>query len=219
MSNLELYITNDGSHTLINTDLRESYHSIYGAVQESQHVYIDNGLAAIHKNEITILEIGFGTGLNAYLSLAFARESKVKLNYFAIEKFPLPMDIVQKLNYPQILNLAPSDFLALHKNIWQQQIILDEFFNITKYPIGVEDFETNKKFDLVYFDAFAPNIQPDIWLESIFYKIAALLNPGGTLITYCAKGIVKRTLKKCGFQIESLPGPIGKREITRAVKL
>jgi tRNA U34 5-methylaminomethyl-2-thiouridine-forming methyltransferase MnmC len=215
---LKLLITNDGSHTLFNTDLQESYHSIHGAIQESQYIYIEQGLGNIAKKEISVLEVGFGTGLNAFLSLDFARHYKIKINYTAIESHPLSQDIINKLNYPAQLGLDKKEFLALHQDNWDKAIIFDQYFNITKHHATVEALKIKGVFDLIFFDAFGPNVQPDIWAEQVFQKLNKHLFKGGLLITYSAKGSVKRALKKSGFALESLPGPIGKREITRAQK-
>lgn len=219
---MELKKTADGSHTLFVPELNETYHSIHGAIQESQHVFIKNGLHYFSDKEtISILEIGFGTGLNALLTLLAVENSSQTVNYVSLEKFPLPNKLIQQLNYPTQLKLNVTQtalFHQLHTCEWNTSTPISKNFNLLKIENDLADFQSDTTFDIVYFDAFAPEKQAELWTDIIFSKIYSLLNAGGILVTYCAKGVVKRTLKSVGFQLEILPGPPGKREMIRAVK-
>lgn len=219
---MKLKTTADGSHTLFVPELNETYHSIHGAIQESQHVFIKNGLRYFNNKEtINILEIGFGTGLNTLLTLLAIENSSQKVDYVSLEKFPLPNELIQQLNYPTQLKLNTTQtalFNDLHKCEWNTPTPISNNFNLLKIEEDLADFQTTTTFDLIYFDAFAPEKQAELWTDVIFSKIYSLLNAGGILVTYCAKGVVKRTIKSVGFQLETLPGPPGKREMIRAKK-
>tara|TARA_B100000809_G_C15110322_1_gene520331 strand:- start:1500 stop:2168 length:669 start_codon:yes stop_codon:yes gene_type:complete len=218
----ELKITEDGSHTLFIPDLNETYHSSHGAIQESLHVFIDAGLKYINNKEIKVLEIGFGTGLNAFLTLLEANKTEANINYTSLEAYPLEMSLVRQLNYTSELKL--DDYIAclynkMHEVEWGSLQSITNDFKLKKLKIKLDDFETIEKYDVIYFDAFAPQIQPEMWTVSVLAKMYNCLNANGVLVTYCAKGIVKRALKEVGFKIESIPGPPGKREMTRAYKI
>jgi len=219
---MELKKTADGSHTLFVPELNETYHSVHGAIQESQHVFIKNGLRYfIDKKSVSILEIGFGTGLNALLTLLATENSSQMVNYVSLEKFPLPNELVQQLNYPTQLKTNATQtalFNCIHSCKWNTNTPISENFNLLKINKDLTDFHTTTNFDIVYFDAFAPEKQAELWISEIFLKIYNFLKPGGILVTYCAKGVVKRTIKSVGFQLETLPGPPGKREMIRAIK-
>ena len=219
---MELKKTADGSHTLFVPELNETYHSVHGAIQESQHVFIKNGLRYfIDKKSVSILEIGFGTGLNALLTLLATENSSQMVNYVSLEKFPLSNELVQQLNYPTQLKLDTDQkkiFNHLHICEWNKLTPITNNFNLLKINKDLTDFHTTTNFDIVYFDAFAPEKQAELWISEIFLKIYNFLKPGGILVTYCAKGVVKRTIKSVGFQLETLPGPPGKREMIRALK-
>lgn len=219
---MELKKTADGSHTLFVPELNETYHSIHGAIQESQHVFIKNGLHYFNNKEtISILEIGFGTGLNTLLTLLATESSSQMVNYVSLEKFPLPNELVQQLNYPTQLKIKATQtalFNHLHSCKWNTNTPISENFNLLKIEDDLADFQTTTTFDLIYFDAFAPEKQAELWTAEIFLKIYDFLKPKGILVTYCAKGEVKRTIKSVGFQLETLPGPPGKREMIRAIK-
>ena len=208
--------TNDGSLTLYAPELKEYYHSTYGAVQESMHIFIDTGLKQIEKSNIKIFELGYGTGLNFILTYLHSKNKNIE--YHGIEAFPLETDIIEKLNYPEILKLNPEQttaFYSIHNA--EPTSRLSDSFHLLKNYCKLEDYNTNKTFDLIYFDAFAPEVQPELWTKEVFQKMFEMLNPGGILTTYCAKGIVRRTMQECGFSVERLPGPPGgKREILRA---
>jgi tRNA U34 5-methylaminomethyl-2-thiouridine-forming methyltransferase MnmC len=218
----EFVITEDGSHTLFVPELNEHYHSTHGAINESMHVFINAGLhkALEVKQKINILEIGFGTGLNALLTFDDVKQKDYFVNYTSFETYPLEEEIFSKLNYPDLISGNVKDvFLQMHKAPWNIEFQVAENFILNKIKDKIENFsEKSEKYDLVYFDAFAPDVQKELWTEELFNKIFNVMNPGGILVTYSAKGTVKRALKSAGFELENLPGPMGKREITRAVK-
>ena len=222
MDKKELKITEDGSHTLFIPSLDETYHSSHGAIQESMHVFIAAGLKYIKNKEIKILEVGFGTGLNAFLTLLEANKSETSINYTSLEAFPLEMSLVKQLNYTSELKLdgnVVALYNRLHEVEWESVQHITNEFKLKKLKIKLERFEASEKFDVIYFDAFAPQVQPEMWTVNVFEKMYNCLNNNGVLVTYCAKGIVKRALKEVGFKIESIPGPPGKREMTRAHKI
>lgn len=220
----EIIMTADGSHTLYVPDLKEHYHSTFGAIQESEHVYIKEGLLIAKSifSEINILEVGFGTGLNALLTLMKLPEIEYPVNYHAIEAFPLSEDITAKLNYPDILkNLNVKEvFTQLHKTPWNNTTQFCDQFSITKSNLKLEDIllETDH-FHLVYFDAFAPDIQPEMWKQEVFNKIVKSMKRKGILVTYSAKGSVRRCMQSAGLKVERIPGPPGKREMLRGRKI
>ena len=220
-----IQITKDGSHTIAVPALNVTYHSSFGALQESDHVFINAGLKYfIHQHNITnksikILEIGFGTGLNALLTLQQIIELNQKIFYEALEPFPLSIETLVQLNYTDLLNKnLKREFYTLHNCEWNKIISIHELFSFKKIRTTLEQFETTETFDVIYFDAFDPNVQPELWTEDIFRKIAALLNKNGLLVTYSSKGSVRRAMQAAGFKIEKLKGPAGKREMVRAVK-
>lgn len=220
---IEIRPTSDGSHTLYNSDIDENNHSVHGAVQESMHVFIKAGLEYMLevKSEIWILEVGMGTGLNAWLTLNQILHTHTKVHYVAIEPFPVASSLIAQLNYTQLLHSTEYRsrlFHQLHQVEWEKFINLTPEFQLRKIHHTVEDFKPQWIFDLIYFDAFAPSKQPDIWQKPVFKKLYDITAPGGILLTYCAKGQVKRDLKETGWQVEALPGPPGKREMTRATK-
>ncbi len=227
--NRELITTADGSHSLYVKDLDEHYHSIHGAIQEAQHVFIKTGiqyLVSQNYSTISILEIGFGTGLNALLSFLEAEKLNVKLDYTSLEAFPLDTMIVSQLNYVKLISKIENKnesklekaFLDIHKAEWEKKIELSNNFSLQKIKNTLQEITFSSSFDLIFFDAFGPRVQPDMWTEELFSKIYVATNPKGCLVTYCAKGEVKRTLKKVGFIVETLPGPPRKREMVRATK-
>lgn len=219
----EIFETQDGSHSILSNEYGVSYHSKYGAIQESKHVFIDAGLRyqLLSSHSLSILEIGFGTGLNAFLSLLEAEQRQTNLYYEALEAFPISSAQAASLNYPQQLEVSADmavHFRALHALEWDIPHPITPYFDFQKRKIDFKDYTSPPRFDVVFFDAFAPSAQPDLWEEEILRNMYDALLPGGALVTYCAKGSVKRGLKKVGFQLEALPGPPGKREMTRAVK-
>ena len=220
---VQIFITEDGSHSLFRKDLNEGYHSRYGAITESMHIFIEAGFKQVSNEykEINVLEIGFGTGLNAFLTCLISSETGKKVNYFGIEPFPLQSEIYSMLNYPELLGNAENRklFLLLHDSEWGRGVKIIEQFNLKKIRKRFEDVDLKQAFfNLIYFDAFAPDIQPELWKKNIFKKIYNTLKDEGIFVTYSAKGSVKRNLQDAGFYVEKIPGPKGKREMIRAVK-
>lgn len=218
----QLITTSDGSHTLHIPELGENYHSTHGAIQESKHVFIEAGLKQFAAAEkINIFEVGLGTGLNAFLTFLETSGTKKQIDYTSIEAFPIKQELAEQLNYVGQLNAAEHKnvFDSIHSSEWERQIALSSHFNFRKHQLTLQQIELpSNHFDLIYFDAFGPPVQPEMWTEAIFSKIYEATKNGGLVTTYCAKGEVKRTLKKVGFRVESLPGPPGKREMIRAHK-
>ncbi|MCD6091842.1 MAG: tRNA (5-methylaminomethyl-2-thiouridine)(34)-methyltransferase MnmD [Bacteroidales bacterium] len=225
MNKRKIRITEDGSTTIELIGKDENFHSTHGAIQESEHIFIQNGLMkkANEQSSISIFEMGFGTGLNALLSLLFAIKSNIHVDYLSIEAYPVEKELVGKLNFSEKLNLSDENdslFKKLHAMDWNQRLEIQSNFKFEKKKIKLEELAFSKEsFDLVYFDAFNPDLQPELWTEEIFRKIYLAMKPKGILMTYSAKGKVKRALKAAGFSLNALPGPIGKREITQAIKI
>jgi tRNA U34 5-methylaminomethyl-2-thiouridine-forming methyltransferase MnmC len=217
---MKIVSTKDGSHTVVHDVLGEHYHSIHGAMQESQHVFIKEGLER-HKDKSTVkvFEMGFGTGLNALLSFAYAEKNQVKIEYYTIEAYPLDVEQAKQLNYPQLAG-SKEMFDNIHTAIWGESIKLSANFQLMKIKGLLEstDLGLIPKIDVVFYDAFAPNSQAHLWEPPMLEKMYALLNSGGHLTTYCAKGQFKRNLKAVGFEVEGVPGPPGKREMTLGFK-
>lgn len=223
----KIFETQDGSHSLISPQFGEAYHSRHGAIQESMHVFIGHALeyAAYRKKQVNIFEMGFGTGLNAWLSLLFAQQHNLPIHYQTIEQFPVDSETVNKLNYhkaniPELGKLEnnKSQFLKLHNSSWGEKETITPNFFLSKHKIDLNNFQLKEKVDIIYYDAFAPEAQPELWTQAIFEKMKAMLCEQGILTTYCAKGYVRRNLKAAGFTVERLEGPPGKREMLRAQK-
>lgn len=207
--------TGDGTNTLYNSDLNESYHSRFGAVQESQHVFIRNGLLASHAgSSIHVFEIGLGTGLNALLSAAVANDAR-QIHYTAIEAHPLEEDIIAQLNYAS----ADGLFADIHQAPWGESVEITPYFTLNKIKADFCAYAPQQTYDVLYYDAFAPDVQPELWTAAVWTKLAAMTRKDGVLVTYCAKGVVRRGLEAAGFAMERLPGPPGKREMLRGIKL
>jgi len=218
----ELKITADGSHTIFVEELNETYHSKHGAIREAVHVFIQAGLNHLNQSKIKVLEIGFGTGLNVFLTLLESCKRGITVDYTSLEAFPLENKIISQLNYTTELGASGKEiewFRLLHGVEWESAKRITEGFSLNKLKTTLINFETIEQYDLIFFDAFGPKVQPEMWSEAIFEKMYKCLAKDGVLVTYCAKGSVKRGLKSVGFTIESLPGPPGKREMTRALKL
>ena len=217
---MKLEQTADGSYTLYVPELDEHYHSIKGALTESQHIFIDMGLKHSSVNSPKILEIGLGTGLNCILTLLEAEESQRHIHYTGIERYPLNEEIIRKLDYPSMIgNKHEEKYLAIHQTPWEEDTHLSPWFTLHKIEGDFTHYTFENKYDIIYFDAFAPEKQPEMWEQSLFDNLYNVLNEGGILTTYCAKGIVRRMLQTAGFKVERLPGPPGgKREILRATK-
>ena len=217
---MKLEQTADGSYTLYVPELDEHYHSVKGALTESQHIFIDMGLKHSSVTAPHILEIGLGTGLNCVLTLLEAKESQRHVYYTGIERYPLNEDIIRKLNYPSIIGKeCEEDYFAIHQAPWEEDVCLSPWFTLHKMEGDFTHYSFEQKYDIIYFDAFAPEKQPEMWEQSLFDNLYQVLNEGGILTTYCAKGVVRRMLQTAGFKVERLPGPPGgKREILRATK-
>lgn len=218
--------TQDGSHSLISERFGVSYHSKYGAVQESRHVFIEAGLhlKLPGLSVVNVLEMGFGSGLNALLSLLAAHETEKAITYHAVEAFPITLEQAQALNYSDFLASDSIPYQALfqelHRCSWGEEHPISDKFTFLKWLSTIEDQILPSSFyHVVYFDAFAPSSQPELWTPDVLGKFYDALTPGGVLVTYCAKGTVKRALKSLGFKVEGIPGPPGKREMTRAIKV
>lgn len=213
----KIIVTSDGSNSLFVEELGETYHSRHGAVQESIHVYIKNGLSLIEKTEIDVLEFGFGTGLNALLTEEYSEKNNIKICYETVEAFPLEKEEYELLNYGDLIKTS-IPFNQFHEIPWNKSQRLTDRFSIIKHHKTIELFSTEKKFDIIYFDVFGYDFQPELWSKDIFQKAYNYLKPNGLLVTYACKGIVNKTLKGLGFEIHKLAGPPGKREMTLAVK-
>lgn len=219
----ELLKTGDGSTTLHLPKWNEQYHSKHGAIQEALHVFIEHGLHYIYNQEkpstIAVLEIGFGTGLNALLTYLVGKEKEdLQIEYTGLEAYPVALNEINTLNFAEQLEISKSEYTALHTGAWEEVEAISDRFTLTKKNIRFEDFTSSESFDLIYFDAFGPRVQPELWEASIFEHMFAALKPNGVLVTYSAKGEVRRTMQRVGFTVERLPGPPGKREMLRAQK-
>ncbi|VBB46080.1 conserved hypothetical protein [uncultured Paludibacter sp.] len=217
MQNPELKITEDGSHTLYVSEIDECYHSTHGAIQESKHIFINAAFLQCNKNEINVLEIGFGTGLNAFLTLLEAEKQHKTIKYTSIELFPLELKKSLSLNYPQLIDSSKqNEFERLHTSEWNTWTEITSYFLLKKINEDFTKLILQEKFDVIYFDAFSPEKQPEMWTEEMFKKLYLSAEKNAVLTTYCCKGAVKRAMKAAGFNTEKIPGPIGKREILRA---
>lgn len=219
---LELLHTEDGSHTIRNIELNETYHSIHGAIQESNHVFITHGLDYVAKSNpksFKILEVGFGTGLNALLSALDKNSRGIPKIYDAIDAFPLSEELTDQLNYPEYMDDPNAKDLlkSLHSSPWGHSIPITSDFTLKKIKGNIQSVALPKAdYDLIYYDAFAPSKQPEVWDRAVLSNVIRAMKNGGILVTYCAKGQFKRDLKSLSMTVESLPGPIGKLEMVRA---
>ena len=225
MTKKQFLITEDGSHTIYIPELDETYHSIHGAIQESTYVFIEQGLHYLTKNEnaqkIRIFEVGLGTGLNALLSATYAEEHKIPIRYKSLEAFPLNYSEAKNLNYAELLKhpLSKEIFQKIHESTWEYWIDVSPCFQLYKLKYKIQEYQETGLFDVCFFDAFAPSKQPEMWKPGILEKVNLLLRSNGVFVTYCAKGQLKRDLKHSGFEVETLPGPPGKMEMIRAIKI
>jgi len=219
----KLILTSDGSHTISLPELNVTYHSIHGAIQESRHVFIEAGLKSLtppKAGPLNIFEVGFGTGLNTLLTIIEAEKLHTGIYYETVEQFPLDSNVTRLLNYCKQLGREDLQivFDQLHDCEWEKEVKVRSDFIFKKSQINLLNFETSgtsETFQLIFFDAFAPNVQPELWTKDIFEKMFAMLEPGGVLVTYCSKGDVRRAMEAASFIVEKLPGPPGKREIIR----
>lgn len=221
----ESIITADGSSSLRLPEWDEQYHSKHGALQEARHVFIKNGLKYSLQlkpeiQEMKILEMGFGTGLNALLTAIYAHQTKQKVHYVGLEAYPLAYEEAQGMNYPSLIKeeIAQKTFEQIHCLPWENPQSIGGYFTLHKKKLFFEEFRGNREFDLLYFDAFGARVQPNLWEKPVLRQMYAALAPGGVFVTYSSKGSVRRTLMELGFEVEKIPGPPGKREMLRAKK-
>jgi len=206
--------TNDGSSSIFIEEMDEHYHSVHGAVQEAIHVFLRMGLDQVIKEPVRILEVGFGTGLNCLLT---ALSNKVVF-YHGIEAYPVGTDLIAGLNYTDEIKDSEALFSSIHKAEWGVEEEISESFSLLKQKVMLEEVVLEAKYNLIYFDAFGPRAQEELWHIDHFKKLYDALEPGGIFVTYCAKGQVRRDLMEVGFKMERLPGPPGKREMLRGIK-
>ena len=224
----EVVITADGSSTIHLPDWDEQYHSKHGAIQEAYHVFIKHGLHHICNSDkreqsernVSILEIGFGTGLNAFISLLEAKKLSINIDYHGVEGYPVSMEEISQLNYSKELEVedSMSVFKKLHTMSWNEKHTITTEFSLTKHQLFFSEIKDINTYSLIYFDAFGARVQPELWTETIFKKMYDALKTDGVLVTYSAKGSVRRAMQAVGFIVERLPGPPGKREMLRACK-
>lgn len=216
----EIIQTEDGSTTIHLEEWNESYHSKHGAIQEAKHVFIKNGLSLFKSKSLAILEIGFGTGLNAFITFLDAPLMEQKINYVGVEAYPVAPEEILSMNY--VAELGAENQLAIfetmHKSNWNEKVVLSDDFSLTKRKQFFQDIDDVAQFDLIYFDAFGYRVQPELWSTAIFKKMYDALKENGVLVTYAARGVVKRSMIEVGFRVEKLEGPPGKREMFRAFK-
>jgi tRNA U34 5-methylaminomethyl-2-thiouridine-forming methyltransferase MnmC len=216
----EIIHTLDGSTTIHIKEWNESYHSKHGAIQEAQHVFIKNGLELFENKNISILEIGFGTGLNAFVTFIESKRLQQKINYTGVEAYPISSDELTSMNYIEELKVHnyTAIFDTMHQSTWGEQTVIDNSFVLTKRKQFFQEIDDIEQFDLIYFDAFGYRVQPELWSTEIFQKMFNSLKDQGILVTYAARGVVKRSMIEVGFSVEKLAGPPGKREMFRARK-
>lgn len=215
----QLITTSDGSHTIYVEELDEHYHSIHGAIGESAFIFINTGFKFCAADPLNILEAGFGTGLNALLTALESIRGERIVNYTTIEKYPLEENIIKSLNYHQFIpENGKKIFDLIHDAPWNEKAAISKNFNLIKINQDLLCYTFSGEYDLIYFDAFGPDKQPEMWTHEIFSRIAAVTRKGGVLVTYSVKGEVKRNLRACGFEVKLLAGPPGKRQIMRAIK-
>jgi tRNA U34 5-methylaminomethyl-2-thiouridine-forming methyltransferase MnmC len=218
---LQLVTTKDGSFTVLNRLLGSTYHSRHGALTESKHVFLAKGLEKRIEDgmiEVNILEMGFGTGLNALITTEVAELRSLQVNYHALELFPLPESIWKNYELPAELLQKKKVFSAIHESPWNKSEAITPSLTLTKQQTSLLEFVPELKFDVVYYDAFEPETQPELWTNDVFGKLFDAMNVNGILTTYCCKGYVRRNMLYAGFKVEKIPGPPGKREMIRAIK-
>lgn len=216
----KVIITSDGSTTIHIPEWDEQYHSIHGAIQEAKHVFIKNGLSLFNNQKLSILEMGFGTGLNSFITFLEAEKYKLSVDYVGVEAYPISNEVVEELNYVSELKAEDFDsvFDAMHSEGWEVKNEISSKFTLTKRKQFFNEIKDIDTFNLIYFDAFGSRVQPDLWTEEIFKLMYNSLKRNGVLVTYSAKGSVRRAMQAVGFTVERLEGPPGKREMLRATK-
>lgn len=213
----EILVTSDGSTTINLPDINEQYHSKNGSINETYHVFINSGLKLVSFDEVSILEIGFGTGLNCFITYL---ENEKQINYVGVEAYPVTIEEVEKMNFISVLEAEKESaiFEKMHSVSWEEKHKISDTFSLLKRKQFFEDIEDKDAFNLIYFDAFGARVQPQLWTVEIFQKMFNALKENGILVTYSAKGSVRRAMQEVGFTVERLPGPPGKREMLRAIK-
>lgn len=218
--NMKIVTTSDQSNTIYTSKFDEHYHSTFGALNESLHVYIETGLNHCQLNSIKVFEVGFGTGLNTILTYIESEKRKLNIEYTGIELYPIDSRMIKQLNYEELLSENQKKiFDQIHRCEWNKKIEITNNFTFQKINSDFNSYHFTEKYDLIYFDAFAPDKQPEMWDFENFTKIYNTLNSGGILTTYSSKGIVKKNLREAGFKVTRLNGPTGKRHILRAEKI
>jgi tRNA U34 5-methylaminomethyl-2-thiouridine-forming methyltransferase MnmC len=216
----EIIITRDGSSSIFLPELNETYHSTFGAIQEAKHVFIKNGLSLLNDESVSILEIGFGTGLNAFITFLESKKSNQNINYVGVEAFPVELEIIENLNY--VSQLEATEHLAIfnkmHQSFWEIENAITSNFILTKRKQKFEDISDLEIFNLIYFDAFGFDVQPELWSEDIFKKMYNALLPEGILVTYACRTSIKNAMKSVGFTVKKIQGAPGKREMLFATK-
>jgi len=218
---MQIINTSDGSHTIYLPGMDEQYHSVNGAITESNYVYIDKGYNHCNIKSPTVFEVGFGTGLNCLLTALHAEKEKRTTIYLTIEKYPLAKSVIEQLNFGRLISTeAQILFEKIHKCPWNEIVNISKYFNLKKIKADLTDFNFDnfQKCDIIFFDAFGPDKQPEMWTPLIFNKIASATAKGGVFVTYSAKGEVRRQLAVSGFEMERLPGPPGKNQMLRGIK-
>jgi tRNA U34 5-methylaminomethyl-2-thiouridine-forming methyltransferase MnmC len=215
----EIIQTNDGSTTIHLPEWNESYHSKHGAIQEAYHVFIKNGLSLFEAKPICILEIGFGTGLNSFITLVEAKKGNQKIDYVGVEAYPVTLEEAMQMNYAASIDKREmSMFNKMHEVSWEEKHQLSKDFSLTKRKQFFQDIKDEDAFDLIYFDAFGYRVQPELWSEEIFAAMFKALKPNGVLVTYACRTLIKNAMLSAGFSVKKLPGAPGKREMLRANK-
>lgn len=217
----EIIKTEDGSTTIHLPDWNESYHSKHGAIQEAYHVFIKNGLSLFKGKSVSVLEIGFGTGLNAFITYLEAKKANQIIDYVGVEAYPVQVDEALQMNYVSELNASDGIeiFNLMHQSNWEVKELISNNFSLVKRKQFFQDITDENTFDLIYFDAFGFRVQPELWSLEIFQKMYTALKTNGVIVTYACRGSIKRAMIECGFKVEKLPGAPGKREMLRATKI
>ena len=221
MMERQIQITADGSHTIVVPDMQIAYHSKHGAIQESTHIFIEAGLkycADLQPGKpLQLFEMGLGTGLNALLTAIYAKEHQTNIQYHTIEPFPLLANEISTLNHGHLL-ANDKLFQQIHQSDWNVTTTIHSFFHLHKYRSTLQHFSGSELFDCIFYDAFAPSVQPELWTAETFLHLFSMLSPGGLLVTYCSKSVVRRAMEAAGFRVTKIQGPFGKREMVRAFK-
>lgn len=217
----EIITTNDGSTTIHLPELNESYHSKHGAIQEAYHVFIKNGLSLFEGKSVSILEIGFGTGLNSFITYLEAKKSNQTIDYVGVEAYPVAVVEALQMNYVKELNATEEAtiFQNMHESIWEEKIAISDDFTLTKRQQLFQDINDEDSYNLIYFDAFGFRVQPELWSLEIFQKMYNALKINGVIVTYACRSSIKNAMIECGFKVEKLPGAPGKREMLRGKKI